>query len=165
MTHAEEQEIERLFGHMSRAWNVGSGKAYAEAFTEDCDYIAFDGTRLKGNWENGKHHQRLFDTVLKGSRLVIENLSIRFLSADIALVHGEGSVLMPWHRDVPAHRRSIQTYVIVKQREGWRVRAFHNTRIRPMRLPEGWRLSALLALMRLRRRLGPKPDRSGLHPA
>ena len=143
--------IAGLTRRMSETWNAGDGPAYAAIFTPDCDYIAFDGTHLKGREENARHHQALFETVLKGTRLVFEGeAQIRFLSDGVALMHAMGSVLLPWQDRVTAKRRSNQTYVVVREKEGWCIAAFHNTRFRPMRLPTGRMLRLIRGLMRPR---------------
>lgn len=140
-----------LVGRLTAAWNAGDGAAYGGHFTNDCDYIAFDGTHLRGREQNISLHQRLYDTVLRGSRLEFEDdIDVRLLADGVALVHAKGSVRMPWQATLPAERRSIQTYVMVRQPDAWRVAVFHNTRIRPMTLPGGWALRVVLAAMRLR---------------
>jgi len=146
----EERAIRDLPRHLAESWNRHDGTAYAAVFTEDSDYIAFDGTHLKGRKQNADHHQRIFDTVLRGTRLVYENVSVRFLTPDVAVMHGEGSVLMPWHATVTAGRRSIQTYVVVRQGGVWRIAAFQNARVRPMRLPKGFTLKLIMLMFRLR---------------
>lgn len=151
-----------LAARMSAAWNAGDGVAYASPFTVDCDYIAFDGTHLRGRQQNAAHHQRLFDTVLRRSRLEFEDdIDLRLLSDGAAVVHAKGSVRMPWQRILPAKRRSIQTYVLVRQSDGWHIAAFQNARIRPMTLPNGWALRALLAAMRLRAALAGASTETG----
>jgi uncharacterized protein (TIGR02246 family) len=138
---------------MADAWDRGDGAGYGRLFAEDCDYVAFDGTHLRGRDANAEHHQRLFDTVLRDTRLVFEGEPrTRFLAPDVALLHTMGSVVMPWQRGVTARRRSNQTMVAVREADGWRVAAFHNTRVRPMPLPTGAMLGLILAVMRLRTR-------------
>jgi uncharacterized protein (TIGR02246 family) len=148
----ERAAIVDLTQWMSEAWDAGDAATYGELFAADCDYVAFDGTRLKGRDENMRHHRALFDTVLKGSRLVFEGApQIRFLSRDVAVMHAWGSVLLPWQSRVTPQRRSIQTYVVVRERDGcWRITAFHNTRYRPLKVPRGWRLTLILLAMRAR---------------
>jgi uncharacterized protein (TIGR02246 family) len=151
-TADDRSAIVDLMQWMTESWNAGDGAAYGELFTEDCDYVAFDGTHLKGREQNARHHQALFETVLKGSRLVFEGEpQIRFLTPDIAVMHAMGSVLMPWQDRVTPKRRSKQTYVLVRGHEGcWKITAFHNTRYRPLRLPSGHMLKLVLMFMRLR---------------
>jgi uncharacterized protein (TIGR02246 family) len=151
----ERTAIVDLTQWMSEAWDAGDAVTYGELFTADCDYVAFDGTHLKGRDENVRHHQALFDTVLKDSRLFFEGVpQIRFLSRAVALMHAWGSVLLPWQSHVTPKRHSIQTYVLVRERDGcWRVTAFHNTRYRPLKVPRGWRLAMVMFLMRTRAQL------------
>jgi uncharacterized protein (TIGR02246 family) len=144
-------EIAQLTRKMTAAWNRGDGEAFGRLFTDDCDCIAFDGTHLKGRAENIRHHQALFDTVLRGSRALFEGWpEIRFVAPDVAVMHAFGSVLLPWQDAVTPKRRSNQTYVAVRRPEGWRITAFHNTRYRPMRVPTGFALKAILFTMSLR---------------
>ena len=105
-----------------------------------------------------RHHQALFDTVLYGSRLVFEGApAVRLLGQDVALMHAFGSVLLPWQDAVTPKRRSNQTYVVVRGAEGWRITAFHNTRYRPMGLPSGFALRAILLAIRLCTMLSDRP--------
>jgi uncharacterized protein (TIGR02246 family) len=99
---ADELAIRDLTRHLADSWNGHDGAAYAAVFTEDSDYIAYDGTHLKGRSQNADHHQRLFDTVLRGTRLVFDQVGVRFVTPDVAVMHGDGSVLMPWHAEIAA---------------------------------------------------------------
>jgi uncharacterized protein (TIGR02246 family) len=156
----DRAEIASLARRMTAAWNRGDGEVYAALFTDDSDYIAFDGTHLRGRTANARHHQALYDTVLRGSRLVFEgDPGIRFLAPDVAVMHAMGSVLLPWQDAVTARRRSNQTYVVVQRPEGWRIAAFHNTRYRPTALPAGFGLKAILLVMRLRAALAGGTER------
>jgi uncharacterized protein (TIGR02246 family) len=156
----DRAEIASLARRMTAAWNRGDGEAYAALFTDDSDYIAFDGTHLRGRTANARHHQALYDTVLRGSRLVFEgDPEIRFIGPDVAVMHAMGSVLLPWQDAVTAKRRSNQTYVVVRRPEGWRITAFHNTRYRPRGLPAGFALKAVLFAMRLRTVLAGETER------
>ncbi len=126
---ADETAIRDLFRELLDAWGRGDGRAYGAYFTEDADYVAFDGSRTRGRPAIAESHQQLFDTWLKGTRLVGQVDGVRFLSSDVALVHATGGTLFPKQRDAKARRPSIQTLVAVKQHGEWRFAAFHNTRI------------------------------------
>ncbi len=157
---ASREAIVDLTRRMEHAWNTADGNAYAGSFTADCDYVAFDGTHLRGRDANARHHQLLFDSVLRNTRLVFEGQpAVRFVADDVAVVHTMGSVLFPWQSRVTPKRRSNQTLVAVRQPEGWRVAAFHNTRYRPTTLPTGLPLKLILALLRMRASLSRKRRR------
>jgi uncharacterized protein (TIGR02246 family) len=62
----DETAIRALFQRLLDAWGRGDGTAYGNLFTEDADYIAFDGTNTQGRQAITQSHQHLFDTHLKG---------------------------------------------------------------------------------------------------
>ena len=131
-TEKDEREIRELMERLSDSWARGDAQAYGAEFTEDCDYVAFDGTRFRGPSEPQTHLARLFDTVLKDSRLEGEVESVRFVSPDAAVVHWTGSVAYPWQERVSRRRLSRQTLVMVRRDGRWRATAFQNTRVRPL---------------------------------
>ncbi|MGH3342847.1 MAG: SgcJ/EcaC family oxidoreductase [Carbonactinosporaceae bacterium] len=128
----DELAIRELVTRLSQSWTRGDAHAYGAEFTEDCDYVAFDGTRFRGPAEPGAHLARLFDTVLKDSRLEGAVESVRFVAPDVAVVHWTGSVAYPWQQRVRRRRLSRQTLVVVRRDGGWQATAFQNTRVRPL---------------------------------
>ncbi len=124
---AVDAAVRGLFQQMLAAWGRGDGRAYGAPLTDDADYVAFDGSHTVGHDTIAVSHQRLFDTWLRGTRLVGQVDRVRLLAPDVALVHAAGATLMPG-KDRPV-RPSIQTLVAVKRDDDWRFAAFHNTRI------------------------------------
>ena len=144
---ADEAAVRALYQQLIDGWNRGSGGDFAAAFTEDGDLVAFDGTHFEGREEIIPFHQELFDKWLKGSRLVGQVRDLRFLSPDVALMHAVGSTVMRGKGEPSPGRDSIQTLVAVRQDGEWRLAAFQNTRVRPMRNVAAflvWTLSDLL---------------------
>src|SRR5688572_4819812 len=121
---ADEQAVRDLFRRLLEAWGRGDGDAYGALFTEDADYVAFDGSSRRGTEAIGAEHQQLFDTWLKGTRLVGQIDSLRFLGPDVALVHASGGTIFPGQKDEVGRRPSIQTLVAVRRDDGWRFTAF-----------------------------------------
>jgi uncharacterized protein (TIGR02246 family) len=144
---ADEAAVRELYEELMDGWNQGSGDAFAAAFTEDGDLVAFDGTHFEGRDEIAPFHQELFDKWLKGTRLVGEVRDVRFLSPDVALMHAVGSTVMRGKSEPSPERDSIQTLVAVREGGEWRLAAFQNTRVRRMRNAASflvWALSDLL---------------------
>ena len=129
----DEAAVRALYQQLMDGWNQGSGMAFAAAFTEDGDLIAFDGTHFQGRAEIVPFHQELFDTWMKGSRLVGHVKSMRFLSPDSALMHAVGGTIMRGKSHPAPERDSIQTLVAVRQDGTWLLAAFQNTRLRSVR--------------------------------
>ena len=124
----DEDAIRALYQQKIDGWNSGNGKAFAAPYTEDSDYIGFDGTYLKGREEIASLHQMLFDKFVKGSRLVGKIRRIRFLTSNIAIVVAVGGTVMAGQSDIDPERNSIHMLVAIKQNGKWRFTAFQNSR-------------------------------------
>lgn len=132
-TASDRKAIKALIDGLAEAWNRHDGAAYAAAFTEDADYIAFDGTHVRGRRAIARLHRYLFENALRASRRIFEGSPrLRFFNPDTAVAIIEGAVMMPWQRRSIRRRRSIQTYVLVRREGEWRITAFHTSRVRPM---------------------------------
>lgn len=132
----DDEQLNALFEQMCRAWSDGDAVAYGACFTEDCDYVSFDGSRARGRAPMVESHDKLFRGVLFGSALVGQVETIRHLADDVALIYGTGSVRVAWRTKPPSRRLTRNTIVAVRTDEGWRFAAIHNGRVRPMNIPE-----------------------------
>lgn len=132
----DDRELRALFDRMCAAWTAGDAVDYGACFTDDCDYVSFDGTRAHGRAAVVDSHVKLFSGVLYGSALVGRVEGIRHLDGDVALVHGTGSVRVAWRRELPRRRLTRNTITAVRTPQGWRAASIHNGRIRPVGVPE-----------------------------
>ncbi len=67
-----------------------------------------EGTHLKGRAQNADAHQRGFDHFfVRGSRLVTERATLRFIADDV--VHVVGGAPLRWQKRLPPGRRGILT--------------------------------------------------------
>ncbi|MGC5172032.1 SgcJ/EcaC family oxidoreductase [Microbacterium sp. DT81.1] len=126
----DEGAVRELFRRLLEAWAAGDAERYGALFTEDADYVAFDGVNQKGRAAIVGGHRPLFEKWLKGSALTGEVTGVRFLAPDVALVHASGGTLLKGKKKPDATRRSIQSLVAVNGEDGWRFTSFHNTRVR-----------------------------------
>jgi len=132
----DEAAIRAIYQQKIDGWNSGNGKAFAAPYTEDSDYIGFDGTYLKGREEIASLHQMLFDKFVKGSRLVGKIRRIRFLTSNIAIVVAVGGTVMAGQSDIDPERNSIHMLVAIKQNGKWHFTAFQNSRAQFIGRPE-----------------------------
>jgi uncharacterized protein (TIGR02246 family) len=127
--HAEDEAaIRKIASRLQEGWNKGDGKAFAAPFAEDADYVIVNGMRIKGRDMIAAGHQRIFDTVYKGSHNTGTVQSIRFLRDDVAVAHIE------WHlkyreNDVEREGKAMCSMVMTKKNGEWSIAAFHNTPI------------------------------------
>ncbi|NNH75151.1 SgcJ/EcaC family oxidoreductase [Nocardia uniformis] len=128
--------IDEVFQQLQRTWTANDAQAFGALFTEDSDYVSYDGTRAIGRGQHQHNHDQLFRGVLAGSALTGELESIRYLTPDVAILYGTASVLMPWRSRLPKRRLSRQTVVLLRTENGWKITAIHNARVRPVTVPE-----------------------------
>lgn len=128
---ADEAAIRTLLQQLNKTW--GEADAYGMLFTEDADYVTFDGSHARGRSEIVEAHRPLFEGILKGSRLVEVGMpvEVRFLAPDVALVHSGGAVLRRNQKKPSRGAISVQTLIAVKREDHWLFAAFQNTRYRP----------------------------------
>ncbi|WP_410820472.1 SgcJ/EcaC family oxidoreductase [Micromonospora sp. 050-3] len=153
---ADDRELRDLFSRLMQAWTDNDAVAYGACFTEDSDYVSYDGTHAVGRLDMQHAHDRLFRGVLAGSALVGDIESIRHIGPGVAIIHGTASVLMPWRSKLPKRRLSRQTLVAVRTDRGWLFTALHNGRVRPVQIPAPESLPSRMAqtVGHVARRLG-----------
>ncbi|MFE0381312.1 SgcJ/EcaC family oxidoreductase [Streptomyces inhibens] len=151
-----DEQITQLFKQFVQAWTDNDAAAFGTCFTADADYVSYDGTHATGRPALQDNHDRLFRGVLAGSALVGDLEAIRHITAEVAVVHGTASVLMPWRSELPKRRLSRQTLVVVRTEQGWRISALHNGRVRPVTIPapDAFPSRMSQAMSRIGRRLG-----------
>jgi hypothetical protein len=57
---ADESSVRALYQQLIDGWNRGDATAFAVPFSEDADFIAFDGTHFRGRPEIESSHRLLF---------------------------------------------------------------------------------------------------------
>ena len=129
----DRSPIDTVLADHATAWDAGDAGAYANLFTPDATYVVFDGTVLRGAQAIEDVHRRLFDGPLRNSRLGGANsgppAEVRFLRPDVAVALVAGAV-RPEGVGMPApDRESVVSLVLADTAEGWRIAAFHNTRV------------------------------------
>jgi uncharacterized protein (TIGR02246 family) len=132
----DEAAIFKLYEQMMEGWNKGNGLLFSQPFALNADLVGFDGTHLKGSKQIASFHQQLFDTYVRGSRLVGKIRSIRFLDSAVAIMHAVGGTVMAGQADIDPERNSIQTIVVTKHYGKWSIDAFQNTRVQYLGRPE-----------------------------
>jgi uncharacterized protein (TIGR02246 family) len=114
--------VDEVITEMARAWTAGDGAAWAASFAEDADFVDAVGRVQRGREVIATEHQKIFDTIYRGSTLEIWQVDSRPLGEDLLLVHTASKLRVPggprageWH--------GIQTKVFHKGQ----ILAFHNT--------------------------------------
>lgn len=133
LTAADGDAIVAIHQQMIDAWNAGDGASFADVFTEDADFVVFEGAHLKGRREIASFNQRTFDTVMKESRLQGEVKFVRVLSPVFAVMHSVVRVTLPGNKKASPGRDSMQLTVVGKRDGRWRGEGLMNARRLPTR--------------------------------
>lgn len=123
---ADEDAIRALIDQQVNGWAAGDPAAYAGVFTLDADYTTFLGSHYKGRDAIAASYVPLFSRLLKGTRLHIDIVQVRFLTADVAVVHANATVAKGPRR---RHRRTarVNTSVAVRTDGRWLLTVSQNT--------------------------------------
>lgn len=127
----------KMLVSLEQAWNAGDAQRFAAHFREDADFVDVLGRRHLGRPGVERIHRANFDTIHRGSRLVLSALSTRSLGDDVLVSVMRGELEIP---EGPLAPRTTATMTCVLQREGgaWNISAFHNTFVRSVPgVPEG----------------------------
>lgn len=125
---ADEAAVRAIPARMVEAWNRGSSADFAAPFTGTADFIAFEGTHLKGRRAIADFHRKIFAGEVKGTRLEGEVKFVQFLSPGLAVMHAVARVWLAGQREPSPSRASMQLFVVRKQQREWLVDAVLNAR-------------------------------------
>ncbi|MCU1234569.1 MAG: hypothetical protein JWP63_2536 [Candidatus Solibacter sp.] len=125
-TQTEELAIKDLIHGMARAWNAGSGAAFAACCEEHADFVNIYGTHARGRQAIAEGHDHIFRTVYAGSTLHYSIVQMRFLNDDIAVVHLRAHLEIP-QGPMAGEKNSVPSMVLRRTGAEWRVASFQNT--------------------------------------
>ena len=125
----EATAIRNVETSLQEAWNYHDAKAFASLFTEDADCINVVGWWWKGRPQIESKVADSHVFLFRDSTLANNEIQIRFLTPQIAVVHVRWS--MVGHRNpdgTPGQpRKGIQTYILQEREGKWLISAFNNT--------------------------------------
>ena len=124
----DETTIKDFLARMIDGWNRGNPAEFAAPFSKDADFIAFDGTHLKGRDEIIEFHQRSFDRELKGTRLEGGVHFVRFLGPALAVMYAWATTTLAGQTNASPSRDSMQVFVVTKRDGEWRFETMLNAR-------------------------------------
>lgn len=124
------EAISAIPARMNEAWNRGDATAFFADFADDAEFADFEGTIYRGRDQMIATHQPIFDTVLKGSRLLHGEVPfVRIIGSGCGVVHHRVGIAMPGEEEPPPSRYSMQLFVMGWQDDHWEVVALQNSRL------------------------------------
>jgi uncharacterized protein (TIGR02246 family) len=126
----DEAAIRAVVQGLADFWTAGDGRGFAKAFAEDADFTVWNGLYVKGREAIARGHEQIFSTIYKGTKLRLDVRSVRFLSADVAVVHAAGQVVKKEEafKETP---EVVPVFVFKRGGGGWQIAVFQNTQLLP----------------------------------
>jgi uncharacterized protein (TIGR02246 family) len=130
--NADEAAIRGNVRQMEAGWNAKSGAEFAKPFADDADYVVINGMYIKGREAIAESHQRIFDTFYRESTLSLSVKQVRMLRPDVAVVHVMSTNKVPRGAETQVGE-AIITLLMTKESGVWKIAAFQNTEVKPVR--------------------------------
>ena len=124
----DEAAIRGLETGLQDAWNRHDAKAFASFFTEDADCMNVVGWWWRGRTQIESKVAEAHIFMFRDSTLTNNEIHIRFLTSQIAVVHVRWSMVGNRKPDgTPGQpRKGIQTHILQKQAGKWLIATFNN---------------------------------------
>src|SRR5712691_5651406 len=124
----EEAAIRKVEADLQQASNRHDAKAWANLCTEDVDVVNVVGWWWRGRPQIEKKVAELNTYLFRVSTLTNEEIHIRFLTSDVAIVHVRWSMVGGRNPDgTPGQpQKGLETQVLHKLAGKWLIAAFHN---------------------------------------
>jgi uncharacterized protein (TIGR02246 family) len=126
MTNNPTDSVMSVIHAVYDAWADGDADAFAKLYTDDATVVQ-PGIYKKNNDVIRTTMAAGFAGPLKGSRVLDEPQSVRFLGSDTAVVITEGGVLMAGQTELSAEGLVRCTWVLTKRDDQWYVVAYQNS--------------------------------------
>lgn len=125
----DERAIRTVAAHWQSDWNHHNFKALAGLLAVDADYITDQGAWLRGRAEFEKWFAGQHRGMYAASQWTNQQLTIRFLQPEIAIVHLTWGIRGDLDQNGAARkpRPGISTWLLVKVGAGWKIRSAQDT--------------------------------------
>ena len=126
---------EALVDGFVRAWNTHDIKLFGSLFMNDADWVTVAGVRVKGRAAIQAVLENEHASWAKTTTFTALSTEVRFLCADVALIHVTWEITGAIDREgkLGGPSRGINVIVAAKQPDGWRVIAGQVNRQAPAR--------------------------------
>ena len=110
-----------------RAWNAHDAAALASIFDEDAEFVNVTGLCWHDRESIRKAHADGLDTIFDKSSLTIDDMKVKYLAADVALVQAHMTVKCQADAGPPVPRSTIVSFVVHQFGDRWQCASAHNT--------------------------------------
>jgi uncharacterized protein (TIGR02246 family) len=124
--------FERIATRQEAAWAAEDGAAFAATFTDDADFVTFNGDYLVTRQGIAAGLQHAFDNYIPPSRIVRLDEHIRYVEPDLVFIVRTTCIVNAGQDACRSGSDSRNTNVLSKRHGQWLQTSFQNTRIDPL---------------------------------
>lgn len=120
--------LESIVAGMERAWNAADGQGFAAAFAMDADQVNIFGDVLNGRPDIAERHDRIFNTIFRGSSNALRLVEARYVNENVVLARMSSTVVVP-QGPLAGELRTLASLLFHRTESGWELLTLHNTRV------------------------------------
>ncbi|WP_131735617.1 SgcJ/EcaC family oxidoreductase [Actinomadura roseirufa] len=123
----DEAAIQAVLADSYKAWEAGDADGMVANYTSDATAI-MPGS-FRGSRDVIRQNMALaFEGPLKGTSTYNDQVSIRFLGKDGAIVISESAIRFPGGAEIPDDEQRVNATWVFEKRDGqWLIAAYHNS--------------------------------------
>jgi uncharacterized protein (TIGR02246 family) len=127
MTQPDDRDVRAVLDDLYAAFAAGDAQKYASSYAEDAT-VVMPGMWLPDRAALRSTMEQLFAGPLAGATGLFDVQSIRYPTPDTAIVVSRGRVRLAGEPATgePADQPWLDTWVLARVGDGWRVAAFHS---------------------------------------
>jgi uncharacterized protein (TIGR02246 family) len=130
-SQGDQDAIKALLVAHTEKWNVHDMDAWSDILHDDADWVHWGGGYWRGKQQIRDGHKEIHRTHYRATRMSPQRIEdLTFLAPTVALAHVR-SELTGDERSPGETFQYRKTILFTKKGEVWRIRALHNTRVRP----------------------------------
>ena len=123
---SDHDVLETAYHNLLAAWNRRSAEDFAALFADDGEVIGFDGSEMKGRAAIAAELQRIFMDHETG-RYVGKVMQVHQVTPQVALIRAVSGLVPAGASDLNPDLNSVQSLVLKKLGDRWRIVLYQNT--------------------------------------
>ncbi|MEP7169865.1 MAG: SgcJ/EcaC family oxidoreductase [Bacteroidota bacterium] len=123
---SDEEIIRLLYKNLLESWNSNNATGFAELFMPDGNCIGFDGSQMNGRREINDTIAKIFTNHKVASYVGIVR-EVRLLGPAVFLLRAVAGMVPPGKTKINPEVNAIQTLIILKEQEQFRIALLQNT--------------------------------------
>ncbi len=121
-----ESKVRSLYKTLLESWNNNKATDFANLFSNDGNVIGFDGSQMNGKKEIKDELSKIFSEHKVGSFVGIIR-EFRPLSPTVFLLRAVAGMVPPGKSTIKKEVNAIQTLIVQKEQEDFKIALYHNT--------------------------------------